>query len=69
MKVLHIIAWILLIIGGLNWGLIGINADWNIVMKIFQGLTSWIYLLVGLAAILELFTHGKNCRMCKSGGM
>lgn len=62
------VAWILLIVGGLNWGLMGINADWNIVMKIFQGFTSWVYILVGLSAIYELFTHGKNCRMCGKGG-
>ena len=68
MKALHMIAWRLLVVGGLNWGLMGINSSWNIVMKIFGGFTDWVYILVGLSALLELFTHGKNCRMCKSGG-
>lgn len=65
MKALHIIAWILLIVGGLNWGLDAWG--WNLVEAIFGGVSTWIYYLVGLAAIYELFAHGKNCRVCKPG--
>lgn len=51
------IAFILLIIGGLNWGIIGI-ANYNIVEAIFGGipvLLTIIYILVGLSALYALF--------------
>jgi uncharacterized membrane protein YuzA (DUF378 family) len=65
MKVLHIIAFILLVIGGLNWLLVAFG--WNLVEAIFGTgtvFTQIIYILVGLAAILEIVMHGKNCKMC-----
>lgn len=68
MKALHIIAWVLVIVGGLNWGLIG-AFNFNLVMKIFGGLTNAVYILVGLSAIYELFAHRKNCRVCGTGSM
>jgi len=47
---------ILIIIGALNWGLVGIF-EWNLVSAIF-GSIMWlertIYILVGLAGIIEL---------------
>ncbi len=65
MKALHIITWILIIIGGLNWGLVG-AAHFNLVEKIFGmgTLTNIIYILVGLSALYELFTHFSRCKMC-----
>jgi len=64
MKAIHIIAFILLIIGGLNWLLVAFG--WNLVMAIFGtgGLANTIYILVGLAAIWEAVMHGKQCKMC-----
>lgn len=71
MKALHMIAWILLVIGGLNWLLVGIGgfagANWNVVNLILGAwpAVEWIvYILVGLSAIYELVTHRKNCREC-----
>lgn len=52
------IAYILLLIGGINWGLIG-AFDFNLVTYLFgvgTALTRGIYLLVGLAAIVSLFS-------------
>lgn len=74
MKALHMVAFVLLVVGGLNWGLVGLGgfagADWNVVHMIF-GSWPWlewlIYVLVGLSAVWEVFTHKKNCRMCGSG--
>ena len=69
MKAVHIISFILLVIGGLNWGLVGI-ADYNLVEAIlgsWPGLVSTIYVLVGLAAIVEIVTHKKTCKMCPTG--
>ena len=67
MKGMHLVAFILLVIGGLNWLLIGLGG-WDLVMIIFGGLGVWIvraiYILVGLAAIWEAATHKQNCRMC-----
>ena len=74
MKALHMVAFILVVVGGLNWGLVGlsgfIGGNWNIVNLI---LGSWpavewlVYVLVGLSAIYLLVTHKKDCRMCSSG--
>jgi hypothetical protein len=51
---LDIVALILVIIGGLNWGLIAISPTYNVVEMIFgsmQWLVMIIYALVGLSAI------------------
>lgn len=52
MRILNIIAWILLVIGGLNWLLVGLFS-WNLVSTIFmvEWLARIIYCLVGLSAI------------------
>lgn len=68
MKTLHMIAFILLIIGGLNWLLVGIFA-WDI-GELFGGqgelISQIIYILVGLAALFELFAHKSGCKLCVS---
>ncbi len=67
MKALHMIAFILLIIGGLNWLLVGFG--WNLVDTIFgmgSVISQIIYILVGLSAILIVFTHKKDCKMCSA---
>ena len=53
MKVLKIIAIILVIVGGLNWGLVGLF-NFDLVAAIFGDMSSLsiiVYTLVGLAAI------------------
>lgn len=58
MIIVNIIAFILVLIGALNWGLIGIF-DWNLVTAIFGvGLTVGariIYILVFLASLWLIF--------------
>ena len=58
MIIANIIAFILVLIGALNWGLIGIF-DWNLVTAIFgAGLTVGariIYILVFIAALWLIF--------------
>ncbi len=59
------VSFILLIIGGLNWLLTAF--DYNIVDKIFgvgSTASKVIYILVGLAALLEMFVHKKDCKTC-----
>ncbi len=72
MKALDIIAFAILIIGGLNWGLVGF---WNVnvIGFIFQGdmtlVSRIIYVVVGLCALynlleakmlVERWTHGEE---------
>lgn len=67
MKALHVIAFILLVIGGLNWLLVGIGG-WDVVAMVFGGMSSVVsrivYVLVGLSAVYLIFTHKKACREC-----
>ena len=56
------IALILMVIGGLNWGLVGVM-DLDVVATLFGGgstLSRIVYVLVGLAALwgLAMFRHG-----------
>jgi uncharacterized membrane protein YuzA (DUF378 family) len=59
------VAFILLVVGGLNWGLtaVGFNlvntlvGSWPMVEKV-------VYLLVGLSAIIILINHKKDCKEC-----
>lgn len=59
-------AWILLIIGGLNWGLVVFGLDLG--NWIPASIMTVVYVLVGLSAVYELFSHRGNCRTCMSGG-
>ena len=72
MKVLHMIAFTLLVIGGLNWGIFGAtNMHTNVVHSVL-GSIPWlemlVYILVGLSAIYEAATHMSHCKMCGSKG-
>jgi uncharacterized membrane protein YuzA (DUF378 family) len=64
MKAIHAIAFILLVIGGLQWGLIGINANWNLVAMLGGTISMIVYILVGLSALYLVFTHKKTCKCC-----
>ena len=68
---LGMVSYILLIVGGLNWGLVGVSYlagsgwdGWNVVRLL---LGSWpmveaiVYILVGLSAICAIFA----CKSCK----
>lgn len=71
----HWLSWVLLLVGGLNWGLVGLSMlmgggadDWNLVKML---LGSWptvesaVYVLVGLSAIAMLV--GCKCKTCMEG--
>lgn len=57
MKTLNLVALVLIIVGGLNWLLVGLF-KWDLVGGIFGGMDSIIarivYILVGLAAIYSV---------------
>lgn len=63
---MHKLAFILLIVGGLNWLLVGL-VGWD-VGQLFGGMDAVvsrvIYVLVGLSALYEIFTHKTNCKDC-----
>lgn len=57
MKKLDIIAMVLLVIGGLNWGLIGLFS-YNLIFAIFGMnfmLSKAVFTLIGLSAVYEIF--------------
>lgn len=72
---LHVIAFVLVIIGGLNWGLMAIGSwmggqNWNVVnllLGAWPTVETLVYLLVGLSAVVLMFGHKKDCRACGNG--
>ena len=68
MKALHATSFILVIIGGLNWLLVGLFS-WDIGV-IFGGqdniISRIVYVLVGLSAIYLVLTHKKDCKHCQT---
>lgn len=68
MKALHTVAFVLVVIGAINWGLVGAG-NWNVVEML---LGKWpvieliIYVLVGLSGIVLAVTHWKDCKHCES---
>ena len=56
MRTIQVIALVLVIIGAINWGLIGLF-DFNLVALIFGGaesmLTKVVYILVGISGLLS----------------
>ncbi len=70
-KPLHMLAYILLFVGGINWGLVGLGmlmggTGYNLVgMLLGNGmLASIVYLLVGLSAVYVIATHKGDCKVC-----
>lgn len=56
MKALNIITLVLVIVGGLNWGLVG-AFEFDLVAALFgegSGLSRFVYILVGLSAVWQL---------------
>lgn len=67
MKLVHGIAFALVIIGGLNWGLTAFGYN---LLSMLVG--SWpvieqaVYILVGLSAVYIGVTHKGYCKMCSA---
>lgn len=66
MKTVHMVAFLLLVVGGLNWGLwalFGFNlvsvllGSWPMVEKL-------VYILVGVSAVYIGVTHKGDCKVC-----
>ena len=69
----HWVGWLLVVIGAINWGLIGVGyfagGNWNVVgwiLGTWPVVENLVYILVGLGGISLLFTH--KCSACKVSG-
>lgn len=66
MKELHMLTFLLVVIGALNWGLVGLF-NYNLVDSLLgfsPALIKIVYVLVGLSAIVELVQHKDCCKCC-----
>jgi len=68
-KKLHTVSFLLVIVGGVNWGLVGL-LNFDLVQWLFVDLIAMdvlaraVYILVGLAAVYELISHKRMCTDC-----
>lgn len=66
MKALHFIAFTLVIVGALNWGLVAL-LNLNLVETVFgmgSILAKLVYILVGASAVYIIATHKNDCKIC-----
>jgi uncharacterized protein len=66
MKMLHMVSFLLVVVGALNWGLVGL-LDLNLVSMLLGSsvtLERLVYILVGLSAVYLLVTHKDTCLVC-----
>ncbi len=65
MKALHSVAFVLVIIGALNWLLVGIGVG-DVVSYLGMTIAKIVYILVGISALYLIFTHKKDCKNCST---
>lgn len=66
MKSLHFVSYLLVVVGALNWGLVGLF-KFNLVNAVvgsWPSVEMLVYVLVGAAAVYEVLTHGMRCKEC-----
>ena len=66
MRALHMVAFILVLLGALNWGLIGLFSV-NLVTSLLStmpGAGNLVYVLIGLSAVYIGATHMGDCKAC-----
>lgn len=65
-KTLHMAMFLLVVVGALNWGLVGLFG-FNLVTAL---LGSWpmleklVYILVGVSGVVIMATHKGDCKVC-----
>ena len=52
-KVVHWVAWVLVVVGALNWGIVGLF-NYNVVALLGAMAANVVYVLVGLAGLYKL---------------
>lgn len=69
-KGMHMVAFTLVVVGGLNWLLVGLFG-WDI-GELFGGqdamVSRVVYVLVGLATVYLVVSHKGDCKCCAMGG-
>lgn len=66
LKTLHMVAFTLVVVGALNWGLVGL-LNFNLVSALLgadSALEKLVYVLVGLSAVWLAWTHKSDCKAC-----
>lgn len=66
LKMLHIVAFTLAMVGALNWGLVGLLGV-NLVESVLGDssmLSKIVYILIGASAVYVFATHKKDCKIC-----
>lgn len=66
MKVLHAVSFSLVVVGAINWGLVG-GFDTNLVSLLVGSspmVERLVYILVGLSGVYLLVTHKNDCMVC-----
>ena len=70
MKILHIIAFVLLVVGGLNWGVMALAPSFEL-GTLLGGMDTMlakvVYVLVALSAVFLAVTHKSACNTCVAG--
>lgn len=68
MKIVHIIALVILVLGGLNVGLSAFGIDVIVLALGAGGTAEYIaHILIGLSAIVLAVTHKDSCKTCVAG--
>jgi uncharacterized protein len=66
MKAVHMVAFLLVVVGALNWGLVGLF-NFNLVAMLLGSmpmLERIVYILVGASAVVLAATHMQDCKVC-----
>lgn len=66
MKMVHVVAFTLTVVGALNWGLVGL-LDFNLVSMLVGSMPmveKLVYILVGASGLYLLVTHKDDCKAC-----
>lgn len=66
MKLTHAVTFLLVVVGALNWGLVGLfNFNLvNMVVGSWPMVEKLVYVLVGASAVYLLATHKADCKTC-----
>lgn len=65
-KMIHMVTYLLMVVGALNWGLVGLFG-FNLVTTLVGAwpmVEKLVYILVGVGAVYEFATHMQNCKLC-----
>lgn len=66
MKELHMVTFTLVLVGALNWGLVGLF-NFNLVTMLLGSMPAvekLVYVLIGACAVYEVAIHKGTCKLC-----